>query len=134
MWLFFEGLGMENIGTFYILPLGIFYSHLVYFMVIWHILWPFGIFYGHLVYFSHFGMCTKILQPLIETNQLNQKKIESFFLQFPIFLHLMVQSPGANLIVHFKLKKTFFCPNTSFCQFLYRKVEPNVTALARTPS
>jgi hypothetical protein len=45
-----EGLRMENAG--------IFYGHLGYFTVIWHILWPFGnvlgsfdIFYGHLVMF-----------------------------------------------------------------------------------
>jgi hypothetical protein len=39
---------MENVG--------IFYGHLVYFMVIWYILRPFGTFHGHLVYFSCFGM------------------------------------------------------------------------------
>jgi hypothetical protein len=43
---------MENVDLFY--------SHLLYFMDIWYILWTLGIFYGHLVYFvviySHFGM------------------------------------------------------------------------------
>jgi hypothetical protein len=38
-----EGLRMENAG--------IFYGHLVCFIVIWYILWLFGIFYGHLVMF-----------------------------------------------------------------------------------
>jgi hypothetical protein len=35
---------------------GIFYGHLVHFMVFWYILWAFGIFYGNLVYFSRFGI------------------------------------------------------------------------------
>jgi hypothetical protein len=30
---------------------GVFYGHLVYFVVIWCILWSFGVFGGHLVYF-----------------------------------------------------------------------------------
>jgi hypothetical protein len=41
---FFEGLAMEDVGTFY--------AHLVYFTYIR----PFSIFNGHLVYFSRFGM------------------------------------------------------------------------------
>jgi hypothetical protein len=47
---------------FYILwTFGIYYGHLVYFMV--YMLWSFDVFYGifcvHLVYFSRFGMFTK---------------------------------------------------------------------------
>jgi hypothetical protein len=41
---FWRGLAIEDIG--------IFYSHLVYFTVIWSILRSFGLFYGHLVYFT----------------------------------------------------------------------------------
>jgi hypothetical protein len=49
-WVYFVVIG-------YILwSFGIFCGHLVYFVVIWYILWSFGIFCGHLVYFSHFGM------------------------------------------------------------------------------
>jgi hypothetical protein len=42
-----EGLATEDVG--------IFYGHLVYFVVIvviWNILWSFGVFCGHLVYFG----------------------------------------------------------------------------------
>jgi hypothetical protein len=42
------GLAMEDVG--------IFYGHLVHFMVIWYILWTFGIFCGNLVYFPRFGI------------------------------------------------------------------------------
>jgi hypothetical protein len=38
---------------------GIFYSYLVYFVVILYILWPFGTFNGQSVYFSRFGMLHK---------------------------------------------------------------------------
>jgi hypothetical protein len=34
-----------------LLPFGLFYCHLVYFIAIWNILLPFGIFYGRLVHF-----------------------------------------------------------------------------------
>jgi hypothetical protein len=35
---------------------GIFYGHLVHFMVFCYILWTFGIACGNLVYFSRFGI------------------------------------------------------------------------------
>jgi hypothetical protein len=35
---------------------GIFYGHLVHFMVFCYILWTFGIVRGNVVYFSHFGI------------------------------------------------------------------------------
>jgi hypothetical protein len=41
-----EGLGMDNVGIFYI--------HLVYFTALWYILWQFGTICGYLVYFSMF--------------------------------------------------------------------------------
>jgi hypothetical protein len=37
-----EGLGVENVG--------IFYGHWVYFVVFWYILLPLGIFYSHVVF------------------------------------------------------------------------------------
>jgi hypothetical protein len=37
------GIAMEDFG--------IFYGHLVYFMVIWYILWSYGLFCGNLVHF-----------------------------------------------------------------------------------
>jgi hypothetical protein len=40
---------METVSLYILLSFGIFYGHLIYFMVIWNILWPFDIFYGHLV-------------------------------------------------------------------------------------
>jgi hypothetical protein len=46
-----EGLGMENVG--------IFYGHLVYFVVLWKSLWLFGIFCSHWVYFSALVFCAK---------------------------------------------------------------------------
>jgi hypothetical protein len=38
---------------------GIFYGHLVHFMVFCYILWTFGVVCGNLVYFSHFGILYK---------------------------------------------------------------------------
>jgi hypothetical protein len=35
---------------------GIFYGHLVHFMVLCYILWPFGIVRGNSVHFSRFGI------------------------------------------------------------------------------
>jgi hypothetical protein len=42
MWIFLEGLGMENVGLFY--------DRLVYTVEIWHFLWKFGIFCGNLAF------------------------------------------------------------------------------------
>jgi hypothetical protein len=48
-----------NLGKFWI-NVGIFYGHLVYFMVFCYFLWIFDIFHGNLVYFSLFLVfCTK---------------------------------------------------------------------------
>jgi hypothetical protein len=54
-----QGLGMENVGIFYVhlnilRPFGIFYGHL-------NILRPFGIFYGHLVILWSFGIFSPVL-------------------------------------------------------------------------
>jgi hypothetical protein len=64
---------MKAVGKFYGHSVHFTYSHFVYFMSTWYILWPFGIFYGHLVYFmvilvyfSRFGTYVvprKIWQP-----------------------------------------------------------------------
>jgi hypothetical protein len=35
---------------------GLFYGHLVYFVVVWSTLWSFGLFCGRLEYFSCFGI------------------------------------------------------------------------------
>jgi hypothetical protein len=43
-----EGLALEDVG--------IFYGHLVHFMVFCYILWTLGIVPGNLVYFSRFGI------------------------------------------------------------------------------
>jgi hypothetical protein len=37
-----------------LLPFGIFYGHLEYFMAIWYNLWPSGKVFGHLIYLSQF--------------------------------------------------------------------------------
>jgi hypothetical protein len=59
---------MENVGIFYghmayfmviwhiLWSYGIFSGLMKYFMDIWHILWTFGIFSGPLVFFSSFGI------------------------------------------------------------------------------
>jgi hypothetical protein len=47
---------------------GLLYSHYVYFMTIWYILWPFGTLYGHLVYFPQ-----KNLETLVGSIFLNKK-------------------------------------------------------------
>jgi hypothetical protein len=45
IWVNFGGpLNGKNVGVFM-------YAHLEYIMAIWYILWSFGVFYGHLVYF-----------------------------------------------------------------------------------
>jgi hypothetical protein len=36
---------MDDVGTIYVWPLGLFYGHLVYFVVNWYILWSFGVFF-----------------------------------------------------------------------------------------
>jgi hypothetical protein len=47
IWVNFGGSCTENLGTFWsiLLPLEIFYGHLVYFVVIWYIFPRFGILY-----------------------------------------------------------------------------------------
>jgi hypothetical protein len=41
-----------NLDKFWrVLDIGLFYCHLVYFVVLWYILWYFGIFCGTLVFF-----------------------------------------------------------------------------------
>jgi hypothetical protein len=57
IWVYFGGPWIGKCWHI-LLPFGIFYGHLVYFMTIWYILWLFGI------YFLSFGSCTKkIWQP-----------------------------------------------------------------------
>jgi hypothetical protein len=46
IWVHLQGFEMEDVGMFY--------GHLVYFVVIWSILWSFGIFYDHLEYIFPF--------------------------------------------------------------------------------
>jgi hypothetical protein len=60
-WVHLGELEMQNVGVLcwcILWQFGIFYTYLVYFVVIWYILWSFGIFCGqfgifcgHLVYF-----------------------------------------------------------------------------------
>jgi hypothetical protein len=50
-WYISEDLKIENVVRIFLLLFGIFYGHVVYFVVIWYILWPCGIFCSHLVYF-----------------------------------------------------------------------------------
>jgi hypothetical protein len=42
---------MERVDIFYLLLLGLFYSYLIYFVVIWYVLRSLGAFYGPLVCF-----------------------------------------------------------------------------------
>jgi hypothetical protein len=84
-----ESLATEDAGIFYghlvyfmvigynLWSFGIFYGNLVYFVAIWYILWPFGIFYdnfgicnGNLVYFLVIWYIFPILVCI-----LNHKKI-----------------------------------------------------------
>jgi hypothetical protein len=51
IWIILEDLAMEAVRLFHRHLPSLFYSHLVYFVAIWYILWPFGIFCGYLVYF-----------------------------------------------------------------------------------
>jgi hypothetical protein len=87
----FEGLVMTYVG--------IFYSHLVFFIAIWYILWPFGIIYGNWVYFHNFGM----LCPGISGNPCPQSK------RNPIFIWIVswIKS-GKHWIITMWTKTTFF--------------------------
>jgi hypothetical protein len=47
---YFEGLGMEYFGMSYVqflflMPFGVFYGHLVYYVLVWYIFSKFGMFY-----------------------------------------------------------------------------------------
>jgi hypothetical protein len=63
IWIIFEGLAMKDEGTYIVLPFGLFYGLLVYFMRIWSILRPFGIFYWHLVYVFYGLLVYVFLRP-----------------------------------------------------------------------
>jgi hypothetical protein len=49
-WYIFEGLGMEYFGMsfvqfLFLMPFGVFYGHLVYYVLVWYIFSKFGMFY-----------------------------------------------------------------------------------------
>jgi hypothetical protein len=65
----------------YFWPCGLFYSHLVYIVAIWYILWPFGIYFVAIWYiFPYLYVVTrKILATLTQTWQIKKRDLKKPF-------------------------------------------------------
>jgi hypothetical protein len=110
-----EGLAMEKVGIFYVYlvystafenmwSFGIFYGHLIYFMVIvyfmaiWYVLWSSGIYYSHLVYVPilwSFGIFSPVLVCCTKKNLATLRQQQTDSLQTDIvFDGYEIKSPG----------------------------------------